>query len=143
MLELDNMTAGDLSALISGDAGENTYSKRFGESVYGTMAFKLGKYESQQKHLLDVLESTEDARPILDLIAHEENPAQILEILSSAGVVDDNAIKKAFDCGEAACNKAREAGRYGVAAALAKAAAAIRKSIYGEQPDDSEQEAAA
>lgn len=141
MLDLINMTAGDLSALINDDAGGNTYSTRFGKSVYGTIAFNLGKYKSQQKHLLDVLDSVEDSRPLRDILVHEENPAQILEILAAIGAEDE--VKQAYTDGEEAWTCAISDG-FGVSAACAKSAAAMRRAtIYGKQSDDSDREAAA
>lgn len=116
-------------------------SLRFGQ-IYETCEYRLGEYKSQVKHLQNVIESMSGERNLTDVISRLENPAMLLEMLNALGL-DNSDIERAYDRGEAAWNEAREAGNYGVAAALAKAAAAIRESIYGEQPDDSEQEAAA
>lgn len=140
MLDVEHMTAGDLSVLISGDAGGNTYSTKFGKSVYGTLEFNLGKYKSQQKHLLDVLDSVEDSRPLRDILFREENPAQVLCIIEALDA-DEKSLKKAFDAGAEAWRDAVDS--LGVSAACAKSAAAIRATIYGKHSDDSDLEAAA
>ena len=134
-----DMTAGEFKTHIGTQCG--TASSRFGQNIYETCEYCLGAYESQVEHLRDVIESMSGERKLADVISHLENPAMLLEALNALGL-DASDIEQASACGETAWHEALEAG-YHVAAALAKAAAAIRESIFGEQPDDSEQEAAA
>lgn len=141
MLDIENTKADELRKTIGDGTRSGTHSKSFGEEVYETMEFRLGAYGSHAAHLKSVLDSTADDRSILDILVHEENPAQVLELLFALGLSTDK-IEQARKQGAAAWDDATEQG-YAVAACCAKAAAAMREAIYGKQPDVSDQEAAA